>query len=72
MAKDTDIDEIPRKEERLLPIVPVDRVVRIELADYLRVAKDASITFAHILEKHADEVAASTSVLARHAGRKRN
>lgn len=70
MAKDTDVDEIPRKEELVLPIAPVDRVVRLDLADYLRVARDARIAFTHRLENHADEVARSAALLARHAGRR--
>jgi histone H3/H4 len=53
-----------------LPIAPVDRIARLEIDDSYRVAMDARVALAGILERYADRVAAAAAVLARHADRR--
>ncbi|WP_254829411.1 histone [Haloglomus salinum] len=53
-----------------LPIAPVDRIARLDIDDSYRVAMDARVALATILERYADRVAAAAAVLARHADRR--
>ena len=62
--------ESPRDRAGLeLPIAPVDRIARLDIDDY-RVATDARVALAGILEDYADDVAAAATTLARHADRR--
>jgi histone H3/H4 len=53
-----------------LPIAPVDRIARLDIDDSYRVAMDARVALATVLERYADRVAAAAAVLARHADRR--
>ena len=69
MAEDFGIETVPDPEDLELPIAPVDRIARLDIDDY-RVAMDARIALASLLEAEADTVAAAAAILARHAGRR--
>lgn len=70
MAEDFGVDTLPDKDDLELPIAPVDRIARLEIDDSYRVAMDARIALAAILEEYADEVAEAAATLARHADRR--
>lgn len=70
MAEDFDLETLPEKDELALPIAPVDRIARLEIDDRYRVAMDARIALAAILEQFADTVADAAALLARHAERR--
>jgi len=70
MAADFDVGAVPEKDALELPIAPVDRIARLEIDDRYRVAMDARIALASILEAEADDVAAAAALLAEHAGRR--
>lgn len=70
MAQDFEVQQVIDKEDLELPIAPVDRIARLEIDDSYRVAMDARVALADILESYADTVAASAAKLARHAGRR--
>lgn len=53
-----------------LPVAPVDRIARLDIDDSYRVAMDARVALATVLERFADRVAAAAAVLARHADRR--
>jgi histone H3/H4 len=53
-----------------LPIAPVDRIARLDIDDSYRVAMDARVALATVLERYADRVAAAAAVLAEHADRR--
>ena len=53
-----------------LPIAPVDRIARLDIDDSYRVAMDARVALAALLESYADDVAAAAAVLAAHADRR--
>jgi histone H3/H4 len=53
-----------------LPVAPVDRIARLDIDDRYRVAMDARVALAGLLEAFADTVAAAAAVLARHADRR--
>lgn len=53
-----------------LPIAPVDRIARLRIDDSYRVAMDARVALATVLERFADRVAAAAALLARHADRR--
>lgn len=63
-ARDVDRDALE------LPVAPVDRIARLDIDDRYRVAMDARVVLADILEEYADDVAAAAAVLARHANRR--
>lgn len=69
MAVDFGVESPPPREEFELPIAPVDRIARLGIDDY-RVATDARVALAGILEDYADNVAAAAATLARHADRR--
>ena len=48
----------------------MDRIARLDIDDSYRVAMDARIALADILEDYADNVAKAAAVLARHADRR--
>jgi histone H3/H4 len=70
MAADFGVESIPDKDALALPVAPVDRIARIDIGDDYRVAMDARIALAAILESFADDVAAAAADLARHADRR--
>lgn len=70
MASDFGVEATPDKDAVGLPIAPVDRIARLDIDDRYRVAMDARIALASILEAYADGVAAAAATLARHAERR--
>jgi len=58
------------KDRLELPVAPVDRIARLDIDDDYRVAMDARVALADILESFADDVAAAAATLARHADRR--
>jgi len=70
MAEDFGVSSTPDKDALELPIAPIDRIARLDIDDNYRVAMDARIALADILEDYADDVAAAAADLARHAGRR--
>ncbi|MEF8825365.1 MAG: histone [Halapricum sp.] len=69
MSGDFGIETVPDPDSLELPIAPVDRIARLDIDDY-RVAMDARVALASLLEDEADTVAAAAAILARHAGRR--
>lgn len=71
MVEDFDPPEpIPEAEDLTLPIAPVDRIARLDIPERYRVAMDARVALASILETWADGVATGAAILARHADRR--
>jgi histone H3/H4 len=70
MAADFGVEGTPDRDEVALPIAPVDRIARLDIDDRYRVAMDARVALASILEVYADDVAAAAATLARHAERR--
>jgi histone H3/H4 len=70
MPADFGVGTVPDKDRLALPIAPVDRIARIDIDDDYRVAMDARVALADLLESFADRVAAAAAVLARHADRR--
>lgn len=70
MPQDFGVDDGRDKDDIELPIAPVDRIARIEIDDRYRVAMDARVALADILEEYADDVAVAAATLARHADRR--
>ncbi|MCU4802604.1 NFYB/HAP3 family transcription factor subunit [Halobacteria archaeon HArc-gm2] len=70
MPQDFGVDGGRDKDDIELPIAPVDRIARIDIDDRYRVAMDARVALADILEAYADDVAAAAATLARHADRR--
>jgi len=70
MATDFGVEAVPDKDRLELPIAPIDRIARLDIDDSYRVAMDARIALADILESYADNVAAAAADLARHASRR--
>lgn len=58
------------EESVTLPVAPVDRIARLDIPDEFRVAADARVALAAILESWAETVADGARVLAEHAGRR--
>ncbi|MEF8975595.1 MAG: histone [Halapricum sp.] len=69
MPGDFGVETVPDPDSLELPIAPVDRIARLDIDDY-RVAMDARVALASLLEDEADTVAAAAAILARHAGRR--
>ncbi|WP_306055322.1 histone [Natronococcus wangiae] len=70
MAEDFEVEAVIDKDDLELPVAPVDRIARLEIDDRYRVAMDARIALADILEDYADNVARAAAILARHADRR--
>ncbi|PSP61169.1 aldolase [Halobacteriales archaeon QH_8_67_36] len=70
MPSDFGVEHVPDKDGLELPVAPVDRIARLDIDDDYRVAMDARVTLADILESFADDVAAAAADLARHADRR--
>lgn len=58
------------EEDIVLPVAPVDRIARLDIPEEFRVAADARVALAAILERWAESVADGARVLAEHAGRR--
>lgn len=70
MPSDFGVESVPDKGGLELPVAPVDRIARLDIDDDYRVAMDARVALADILESFADDVAAAAADLARHANRR--
>lgn len=70
MSEDFGVEQVIDKNDLELPIAPVDRIARLEIDDSYRVAMNARIALADILEDYADNVAKAAAILARHADRR--
>ncbi|MHB9287012.1 histone-like protein [Halobacteriales archaeon Cl-PHB] len=70
MASDFGTESPPDKDALELPIAPVDRIARLDIDDRYRVAMDARVALAADLEAYANDVAAASTALARHADRR--
>jgi histone H3/H4 len=70
MAEDFGVEQVVDKDDLELPVAPVDRIARLNIDDSYRVAMNARIALADILEDYADNVAAAAATLARHADRR--
>ncbi|USZ69653.1 histone family protein [Halorussus salilacus] len=70
MSGDFGVEQVVDKTDLELPVAPVDRIARLDIADDYRVAMDARIALADILEDYADNVARAAAILARHADRR--
>lgn len=70
MPADFGLSSIPDKDTLELPVAPIDRIARIDIDGDYRVAMDARVALASILEEFADDVAAAAADLARHADRR--
>lgn len=70
MPSDFGVESVPDKDGLELPVAPVDRIARLDIDDDYRVAMDARVALADILESFADDVAAAAADLARHADRR--
>ena len=70
MAGDFGVETVVDTDALELPVAPVDRIARLEIDDQYRVAMDARVALADILEDYADNVARAAAILARHADRR--
>ena len=70
MPADFGVETVPEKDRLELPVAPVDRIARLDIDDDYRVAMDARVALADILDSFADAVAAAAATLARHADRR--
>jgi histone H3/H4 len=70
MPADFEVESIPDKDELDLPIAPIDRIARLDIDNRYRVAMDARVALASVLEDYATDVAAAAAELARHADRR--
>ncbi|MFC6726159.1 histone family protein, partial [Halobium palmae] len=70
MAADFGVEQVVERSSLELPIAPIDRIARLHIDDRYRVAMDARIALADILEDYADNVASAAATLARHADRR--
>ena len=70
MPSDFGVERVTDKDSLELPVAPVDRIARLDIDDDYRVAMDARVALAALLESFADDVAAAAADLARHADRR--
>jgi len=70
MSADFGVEQVVDKADLELPVAPVDRIARLRIDDSYRVAMDARIALADVLEDYADNVARAAATLARHADRR--
>jgi histone H3/H4 len=70
MASDFGTEATPDDADLTLPVAPVDRIARLDIDDRFRVAKDARVALAELLEVYAADAARGAVVLAEHAGRR--
>ncbi|ELZ94763.1 Transcription factor CBF/NF-Y/histone domain-containing protein [Haloferax mucosum ATCC BAA-1512] len=70
MAADFGVQQVVDRDDLYLPIAPIDRIARLRIDDRYRVAMDARIALADILEDYANNVAGAAVKLAHHADRR--
>ncbi|WP_232700536.1 histone family protein [Halobacterium wangiae] len=70
MAADFGAESVADGDDLTLPVAPVDRIARLDIDDRFRVAKDARVALAELLEVYATDAARGAVVLAEHAGRR--
>lgn len=70
MVEDFGSVQVPPRDSLTLPIAPIDRIARLDVADRYRVAEDARLALANLLEDRAITIAAGARELAEHAGRR--
>lgn len=70
MSQDFGVEQVVDKDTLELPVAPVDRIARLDIGNDYRVAMDARIALADILEDYADNVASAATILAHHADRR--
>lgn len=70
MAADFGVEQVVDKDDLTLPVAPVDRIARLDIAADYRVSMNARVALADILEDYADNIAAAAAILARHADRR--
>jgi histone H3/H4 len=70
MVEDFGEPAVPSRDSLTLPIAPVDRIARLEVDDRFRVAEDARLALAGLLEEEGRAVASGARKLAEHAGRR--
>jgi len=70
MPSDFGVEHVADKDSLELPVAPVDRIARLDIDDDYRVAMDARVALAELLEAFADDAAAAAATLARHADRR--
>ena len=70
MSQDFGVERVVDKDTLELPVAPVDRIARLDIGDDYRVAMDARIALADILEDYADNIASAATILAHHADRR--
>lgn len=70
MVDDFGRSSVPDPSTLTLPVAPVDRIARLDVPAYVRVAQDARLALAAILEAYGVEAAAGARELAEHAGRR--
>ncbi len=70
MAEDFGVQQVIEKDDLTLPVAPVDRIARLDINDDYRVAMDARVALADILEDYANNVASAAAILAHHADRR--
>lgn len=70
MAEDFGVQQVVDRDGLYLPVAPIDRIARLQIDDRYRVAMDARIALADILEDYANNVASAAVKLAHHADRR--
>ncbi|ELZ75001.1 MULTISPECIES: histone family protein [Haloferax] len=70
MAEDFGVEQVVERDDLELPVAPIDRIARLQIDDRYRVAMDARIALADILEDYATNVASAAVKLTHHAGRR--
>lgn len=70
MASDFGVADVPDADDLVLPVAPVDRIARLDIDDEYRVAMDARLALAAVLEAYAADAADGARILAEHAGRR--
>lgn len=70
MAEDFGVLSVPPRDSLDLPLAPVDRIARLDIDGQYRVAMDARVALASVLEAYATDVAAAATTLAHHADRR--
>lgn len=70
MVEDFGVRDPTDRETLTLPVAPVDRIARLDIAERFRVSQDARVALAGVLEEKAAEIAAGARQLAEHAGRR--
>jgi histone H3/H4 len=70
MVEDFGAGQRPDPNSITLPLAPIDRIARLDIADRFRVSQDARLALAAVLESYATDIAEGARHLAEHAGRR--